>query len=588
MEDFGTRFRLVELQQGPYRVLVASNEWALPVTVQLTLDGANIVVLTAPAPGAAPLKLKTLHVLPAYSSDVTLAAVCAADPALGWSMTFAYRGAMGSEASQHDAAVLYRYPFDGPPRMCGQSFGGKFSHSDIDTFHSIDFLMPIGTPVVAARRGTVLATRDSMKGGGTEPMFKDRANYVWVAHSDGSVAAYVHLRHQGVAVAVGDVVQEGQLLGHSGNSGFSQAPHLHFSIMMPRGKPQAWPTASFAFADVTGNPCVPCKGYEYPGGPSLDVANMPPPPWEVAGKAPAGAGAPPPVGAGRAGPVKRFGASTGNLLVPAKQAAAPVNVYASPALPPAPHRMQPAVPPQQQQQPQYVEATAPPPSNYAGVGGPYAAPPTPVPVATPPPAKEWTGKYAPPGLLPVPPKPPAVNRTAKPQRDSQGYTGQPLYDPYAQPQQPPPPGQQPYYDAQQQPYQQPYYDAPQYQTGAPPPGQQPYYGQAPQQPYYAQQQPPGTPGIPSSMTPGVRSAPPSAALHPELQTRPTPVATATTPDGKPVVNSMTPGYQRETNFIDETKRTLDVRRHNPVKKAGKRMDVALPNSKEFLHGFGLN
>jgi murein DD-endopeptidase MepM/ murein hydrolase activator NlpD len=55
-------------------------------------------------------------------------------------------------------------------------------------------------------------------------------NHVYVAIGDGNYAIYGHMKPGSVAVAVGQHVRNGQLLGLLGNSGSSTAPHLHFQI----------------------------------------------------------------------------------------------------------------------------------------------------------------------------------------------------------------------------------------------------------------------------------------------------------------------------------------------------------------------
>ncbi|MBK8433111.1 MAG: M23 family metallopeptidase [Chloroflexi bacterium] len=65
---------------------------------------------------------------------------------------------------------------------------------------------------------------------------------------------YIHLRQGGVAVSVGQFVQRGQLVGYSGNSGYSCGAHLHFHVNRTYGGPRIW----VAFED-TGN-AVPLAG----------------------------------------------------------------------------------------------------------------------------------------------------------------------------------------------------------------------------------------------------------------------------------------------------------------------------------------
>ncbi len=48
---------------------------------------------------------------------------------------------------------------------------------------------------------------------------------------NGNFVLYAHLIPGGAAVAEGDYVQQGQLLGRLRNSGNTDAPHLHFQIM---------------------------------------------------------------------------------------------------------------------------------------------------------------------------------------------------------------------------------------------------------------------------------------------------------------------------------------------------------------------
>ncbi len=56
-------------------------------------------------------------------------------------------------------------------------------------------------------------------------------NYVIVEISPGKYALYAHLAPGSVKVKQGDPLGVGQLLGKLGNSGNSEAPHLHFQIM---------------------------------------------------------------------------------------------------------------------------------------------------------------------------------------------------------------------------------------------------------------------------------------------------------------------------------------------------------------------
>src|SRR4026209_603743 len=90
--------------------------------------------------------------------------------------------------------------------------------------------MSIGTSVKAARAGTVLQVDES--------------------HFDGQI--------DGAAVNVGDLVQQGSLIGFSGNTGnTANKPHLHFSVQqcdpVARGT-EACPTLPVTFRNTDPNP----------------------------------------------------------------------------------------------------------------------------------------------------------------------------------------------------------------------------------------------------------------------------------------------------------------------------------------------
>jgi murein DD-endopeptidase MepM/ murein hydrolase activator NlpD len=88
--------------------------------------------------------------------------------------------------------------------------------------------MPIGTIVTAARAGVVADLRTKFRDG---QHGLDESNWVKIRHTDGSIAAYVHLTQGGALVKIGDRVAAGQPIGVSGNTGNTGGwPHLHFHL----------------------------------------------------------------------------------------------------------------------------------------------------------------------------------------------------------------------------------------------------------------------------------------------------------------------------------------------------------------------
>jgi murein DD-endopeptidase MepM/ murein hydrolase activator NlpD len=146
-----------------------------------------------------------------------------------------YSWVVGNKSSFHTNHYLYKLPFqNGTSHYITQGFNGVFSHRG-DSKYAVDFGMKVGTKIYASRAGMVVMIKeDSNKNGKNKHYAKD-ANFVTLKHSDGTYGKYVHLKKNGVIVQVGDFVKRGQFLGYSGNTGFTNGPHLHFVVFKGKG-----------------------------------------------------------------------------------------------------------------------------------------------------------------------------------------------------------------------------------------------------------------------------------------------------------------------------------------------------------------
>ena len=93
-----------------------------------------------------------------------------------------------------------------------------------------DFGMPVGTPIRAAHLGTVRLVKADSTVGGCSIEYAERANYVIVDQGNGYESLYLHL--SSVVVAPGQIVSRGDLVGYSGQTGWSCGPHLHFQVQL--------------------------------------------------------------------------------------------------------------------------------------------------------------------------------------------------------------------------------------------------------------------------------------------------------------------------------------------------------------------
>ncbi|WP_298516703.1 M23 family metallopeptidase [uncultured Kordia sp.] len=139
-----------------------------------------------------------------------------------------------SKTAVHNDAYVYSLPVAiGKKVRISQGFNGKKSHSSIASKYAIDFDIPVGTEIYAAREGIVVYTITGYKKAGGKAYVK-KANKILILHDDGTFAAYSHLMYNGALVKKGDTVQRGQLIGYSGNTGYSSGPHLHFAVRLPK------------------------------------------------------------------------------------------------------------------------------------------------------------------------------------------------------------------------------------------------------------------------------------------------------------------------------------------------------------------
>jgi murein DD-endopeptidase MepM/ murein hydrolase activator NlpD len=163
---------------------------------------------------------------------------------------------LGRVDADHDDDYLYRLPYaDDASFRIIQGYGAKLSHRGAERY-TVDFGMPVGTPVHAARDGIVVLVEDSHDAGCAREECGRFANFVVVLHSDGTTGEYFHLERGSAEVRVGERVERGQWIARSGNTGFSTAPHLHFGVYRT-GRDRTTESLAVRFetrAGAVGNP----------------------------------------------------------------------------------------------------------------------------------------------------------------------------------------------------------------------------------------------------------------------------------------------------------------------------------------------
>lgn len=194
-----------------------------PYTVTMSIDFESLSNLKAS--GKLPLFIE----IPGRSKKKVLE-LLRISAAFGVDYRSSYGWVRGSAFAVHQDDYLYKLPFiKGAEVYVSQGYHGETSHKGLSSY-AVDFPVPVGTPVYAAREGVVVGAEGNNNFGGASPEYRQYANYVIIEHSDGTMGNYYHLKQGGAAVSIGQKVLKGDLIGYSGNTGYTSGPHLHFSV----------------------------------------------------------------------------------------------------------------------------------------------------------------------------------------------------------------------------------------------------------------------------------------------------------------------------------------------------------------------
>ncbi|GAB3373291.1 M23 family metallopeptidase [Spongiibacter taiwanensis] len=186
----------------------------------------------------------------------------------GWNYQTLLRKVIGDPTSEPDVLFAYGQPFpEGRKFRVSQGFNGQRSHKGEENRYAVDISLPVGTPILAVRDGMVMSVNQDFDIGGYQDKFRNKANQIMILHRDGTIAIYAHLQLESIPVGAGQAVKRGQVIGRSGNTGFSSGPHLHFEIHQNLGmKGQSVP---FYFVDSGGGRVTPNTGVWLTGSPAI-------------------------------------------------------------------------------------------------------------------------------------------------------------------------------------------------------------------------------------------------------------------------------------------------------------------------------
>ena len=134
-----------------------------------------------------------------------------------------------------EANTIFNWPVEKRPIRITQLFGNThFARQNPQVYGGrnhggVDFGVPTGTAIPAPLSGTVwkVGNTDSVRG------CYSWGKWILIKHRNGLSTLYAHLSL--TRVNEGDNVVTGDIIGYSGNTGFSTGPHLHFGLYATKG-----------------------------------------------------------------------------------------------------------------------------------------------------------------------------------------------------------------------------------------------------------------------------------------------------------------------------------------------------------------
>ena len=201
----------------------ASNNEYCPVSAVISFAISNLSISTG---------TQTIFVIPAKASHFLITELQKINDYKAYKYSYKFKSNFGDITLQtYDSSYEYDLPFTkGNSFKLHQGYNGSFSHQNEN---ALDFTMPEGTEVAAARDGIVVSVVQNNTTSCPNKSCIQYNNFVTIYQADGTFANYAHLKYKGSKVNVGDSVKQGDIIALSGNTGFTSGPHLHFVCYLP-------------------------------------------------------------------------------------------------------------------------------------------------------------------------------------------------------------------------------------------------------------------------------------------------------------------------------------------------------------------
>ena len=221
-QDWNLKFN-VEKSGTTYKVF-ADNEEFSPMSAAFKFTLMNM---------KSTLKSDEIIVIPARAKKFLVTTVSVVQANKNYRFQYGVKYNFGDVTLQKfDDSYIYSLPFEkGKTYRIDQGYNGNFSHQNQN---SLDFNLKKGDKIFAVREGIVVDTEEKYNQRCLTYECAKMNNKIIILHPDGTFAEYAHLHQNGVEINRGDKVEKGQLIGYSGDTGWTNGPHLHLSVYLNR------------------------------------------------------------------------------------------------------------------------------------------------------------------------------------------------------------------------------------------------------------------------------------------------------------------------------------------------------------------
>ena len=202
-----------KIKKDIYQVL-ASNSAFIPITVKLSyLKRKNLIK-----------SKENWFVIPPNTKDYIVTTLKVMDKDRKTKLSYVFNTYYGDLVTKkYNTYYKYHVPVkDIDSFYISQGYNTNATHKNIN---AIDFAIPEGTKISAARAGIVYKVKEDGEKYCLKKKCEKYGNYIIIYHEDGTFAEYGHLQKNGSVVEKGDKIEVGQHIGYSGNTGYSSGAH---------------------------------------------------------------------------------------------------------------------------------------------------------------------------------------------------------------------------------------------------------------------------------------------------------------------------------------------------------------------------